>query len=101
MLRLTRKYKTLEEQEAMIRRDFHAREEDQHDKDRFVQQRINKLKEWKAKAIQQLKFLFNKLRCAVPLSEYQLLSRELEIEKTKGNELKDRTLKLSKDISKN
>lgn len=41
------------------------------EKDRYVQLRINKFKEYKTRAIQQLKFLFNKLRLAVPLTEYQ------------------------------
>lgn len=71
LLRLTRKYQTLTEQEEILRREYHNKESDMAEKDRFVQDRINKLKEWKARAIQQLTFLFKKLRLAVPLSEYQ------------------------------
>ena len=41
---------------------------DMAQKDRFVQQKINDLKEWKANAMNQLQFLFQKLRIAVPLS---------------------------------
>jgi hypothetical protein len=50
-LRLTRKYQTLEEQEALLRRDYHNKEADMAEKDIFIQERINKLKEWKARAI--------------------------------------------------
>lgn len=66
LLRLTRKYQTLSEQEDLLRREYHSREADSGEKDTFVQQRINSLKEWKARAIQQLKYLFTKLRLAVP-----------------------------------
>lgn len=51
-LRLARKYQSLEEQERMLRREYHNKDEDMAEKDRFVQQRINKLKEWKARALQ-------------------------------------------------
>lgn len=63
----------------MLRREYHNREADLGEKDRFVQQRINSLKEWKAKAIQQLKFLFTKLRLAVPLTEFQGIQSENDI----------------------
>jgi len=66
LLRLTRKYQSLQEQEQLIRQAYHNYDADMAEKDRFVQWRINKLKDWKARAIQQLKFLFGKLRCAVP-----------------------------------
>ena len=55
----------------MLRRDFHNREADQGEKDKHVQARINELKEWKMRAIQQLKFLFTKLKFAVPRTEYE------------------------------
>ena len=51
------------------------------DKDKFVQERINSLKEWKANAMTQLQFLFQKLRIAVPMSELQSANKQLEIEK--------------------
>lgn len=44
-----------------MRRSYHSKEADLAEKDRFVQNRINKLKEYKARAIQQMKFLFGKL----------------------------------------
>ena len=46
LLRLTRKYANLEEQEKMLRREYHAKDSDMAEKDRFVQDRINSLKEW-------------------------------------------------------
>lgn len=51
LLRLTRKYSNLEEQEKMLRREYHAKDSDMAEKDRFVQERINSLKEWKANAM--------------------------------------------------
>lgn len=40
------------------------------EKDRYIQLRINKFREFKARSVQQLKFLFSKLRLAVPLTEF-------------------------------
>jgi hypothetical protein len=51
LLRLTRKYQTLAEQEELIRREFHNKEADMAEKDKFVCQRINDLKTWKARAL--------------------------------------------------
>lgn len=51
LLRLTRKYQCLEEQERLLRREYHAKDEDMAEKDRFTHQRINSLKEWKARAM--------------------------------------------------
>ena len=52
LLRLTRKYQSLEEQERMLRREYHNKDADIAEKDVFVQERISKLKEWKVRAIQ-------------------------------------------------
>lgn len=81
LLRLSRKYTNLEEQEKMLRREYHAKDSDMAEKDKFVQERINSLKEWKANAMTQLQFLFQKLRIAVPMSELQVANKQLEIEK--------------------
>lgn len=70
------------------------------EKDRFVQDRINKLKEWKARAIQQLRFLFSKLRMAVPLTEFQGIENELDIYKHKNADLIDRNAKMAQKLSK-
>ncbi len=53
------------------------------------------LKEWKSRAIQQLKFLFNKLRLAVPLTEYQGVESENEVLKQKHADHIERNSKLS------
>lgn len=99
LLRLTRKYQTLAEQEDLLRREYHNREADLGEKDRFVQQRINSLKEWKAKAIQQLKFPFTKLRLAVPLTEFQSIQSENDILKQKNADYIERNSKLAKKVS--
>ena len=56
------------------------------EKDRFVQQRIFQLKEWKARAIQQLDFLFEKLRLAVPKTDFQVKQKELEVSQQRCND---------------
>ena len=37
LLKLTRKYKCLDDQEKLLRREYHAKDEDLAEKDRFVQ----------------------------------------------------------------
>lgn len=100
MLRLTRKYTTLEEQEKLLRREYHSKDEDMAEKDRFVQARINSLKEWKARAMQQLKFLFEKLKMAVPMSEFQCAKKELEIAEQRKNDYITRNAKLAQQLAK-
>jgi hypothetical protein len=51
LVKLTRKYQILAEQEELLRRNFHSIEADLAEKDTHLQNRINKLKVWKAKAI--------------------------------------------------
>ena len=86
LMRLTRKYTNVEEQEKMIRREYHKIEADMAEKDRFLQERISKLKEWKARAMQQLQFLFSKLRMAVPMTEFQIQAKELEVAEQRCND---------------
>ena len=97
-MRLTRKYKALVEQEDLLRRDYHNREADMAEKDRYVQQRINDLKSWKAKAIQQIKFLFAKLRLAVPLTEFQGMQTENDLLKQRNADYIERNSRLAEKI---
>ncbi len=89
----------MEEQEKLLRREYHNKDDDAAEKDLFIQQRINNLKEWKARAIQQLKFQHQKLRMAIPISEFQVASKQLEVAKQRNNELVLRNSKLAKQIS--
>lgn len=100
LLRLTRKYQILAEQEDLLRREYNNREADLGEKDRFVQQRINSLKEWKARAIQQLKFLFTKLRLAVPRTEFESVQGENELLKQRNADYIERNSKLAEKVSK-
>jgi hypothetical protein len=81
LMRLTRKYQCLEEQEKLLRREYHNKDEDMAEKDRFTHQRINNLKEWKAKALQQMNTLHSKLKLAVPISELQQCTMQMDIAK--------------------
>lgn len=67
---VSRKYNVLEEQERMIRRQYHDKDEQMGEKDIFVQQRVNDLRKWKEMAILQLNMLFNKLKNATPTADY-------------------------------
>jgi hypothetical protein len=100
LIRMTRAYETLKQQEELLRRDFHNREADQSEKDIHVQQRINDLKTWKARAIQQLKYLFTKLRMAVPRTEYECLQSEAAVLKQKNADYIERNSKLAERVSK-
>ena len=82
----------------MLRREYHAKDSDMAEKDRFVQHRINTLKEWKASAMTQLQFLFDKLRIAVPSSELSAQQKKLEVEKQRNNDFKLRNAKLAEKI---
>lgn len=100
LLRLSREYQTLKEQEALLRREFHSREADAGEKDAHVQQRLNALKEWKQRAIQQLKFLFTKLRLAVPQTEFEASQAENEALKQKNADYIERNSKLAERVSR-
>lgn len=65
-----------------------------------MQFRINSLKEWKAKAIQQLKYLFTKLRLAVPRTEYEAVQNENAVIKQRNADFIDRNSKLAEKVSK-
>lgn len=67
------------------------------EKDKHVMWRINQLKEWKARAIQQLKFQHEKLRIAVPMSEYDIVAKEVELAKQRTNDFIMRNAKLANE----
>lgn len=98
LMRLTRKFNNLEEQEKMLRKEYHAKDSDMAEKDVFVQKRINSLKEWKASAMNQLNFLYDKLRIAVPISE---LDKEKKSRQMDQQRLADLTVKNSQLTLKN
>lgn len=83
----------------MLRREYHAKDSDMAEKDKFVQERINSLKEWKANAMTQINFLFQKLRIAVPISELQVANKQLEIEKQRTNDFTMRVARMAKEKS--
>jgi len=100
LVKLTRKYQILAEQEELLRRNFHSIEADLAEKDTHLQSRINKLKVWKAKAIQQIKFLFTKLRLAVPLTEFQSVQSDNDLLKQRNADLIERNSSLAEKVSR-
>jgi len=81
--KLAKKYGIISEQEKQLREAYHKIEEGFTERERYASERITKLKEWQIKAINEIKFLYNKFRDAVPLGEYQNISKELFIYKQK------------------
>lgn len=81
LLKLARKYQCLEEQEKLLRREYHSKDEDQALKEKEFTLRICRLREWKQKAITQMRFMQEKLRVAIPITEYNLLKKEVELAK--------------------
>jgi hypothetical protein len=63
-----------------------------------VQQRINALKKWKTEALLQLRILFDKLKNAVPLTDYDEVSRKLNISQMKNNALVEKQIKLNEQV---
>jgi hypothetical protein len=69
------------------------------EKDRFTHQRINNLKEWKAKALHQMNTLHSKLKLAVPISELEQSTMQLEVAKQKNNDMAINHAKTARTIS--
>ena len=55
---------------------------------------------WKAKAIQQIKFLFTKLRLAVPLTEFQSVQSDNDLLKQRNADLIERNSTLAEKVSR-
>ena len=81
--KLAKKYAIISEQEKQLRDAYHKIEEGFTEREKYASERITKLKEWQIKAINEMKFLYSKFRDAVPLGEYQIISKELFIYKQK------------------
>jgi len=81
--KLTKKYAIISEQEKQLREAYHKVEEGFTERERYASERITKLKEWQIKAINEIKFLYSKFKDAVPLGEYQNISKDLTIYKQK------------------
>ena len=89
--RLSKKYSILSEQDKQLREAYHKVEEGFAEREKFAAERISKLKEWQIKAINEIKFLYSKFRDAVPLGEYQNVSKELFIVKQKFADLMEKS----------
>ena len=83
----------------MLRREYHNKDADSAEKDTFIQRKINNLKEWKASAMTQLQFLYQKLRIAVPISELQAANKKCESETQRANDYLQRNAKLAEAVS--
>jgi hypothetical protein len=81
LVRMTRKYQALEEQEGLLRRNYQNVELEMSEMEVSCIKRINQLKEWKRMSTYQMKHLYEQLRVAVPLAEYDSISKDLEIYK--------------------
>lgn len=98
LIKMARKYQALEEQWKLLSRDYHSRDGELADKDVFMTQRINSLKKWKTEAILQLKLLFEKLKNAVPVTEFEAISRKLNIQSLESRNMQESQIKLRTQI---
>ena len=57
-------------------------------------QRINDLKAWKAKALNQMQLMFHKLKDSVPSTVYEDARRELEVALQKNSENSQKELRM-------
>lgn len=100
LIRMTRKYQALEEQEQLLRRNYRNVEQEMSEMEVGCLQRINQLKEWKRNATYQLKQLYEQLRVAVPLAENEGVTKELELLKQKFGDLIVRDREHASELSR-
>ena len=96
----TREHLALREQEARLRQNYTNVEMQMSEMEIDCLKKINELKRWKRGATFQLKELYEQLRVAVPLAEYEGVSQELELFKTKNGDLVFRNAESSLKMSK-
>lgn len=92
--KMAKKYAIIAEQEKQLRDAYHKVEEGFTERERYASERITKLKEWQIQAINELKFLYSKFKDAVPLGDYQNVSRELFIYKQKFADMMEKNNRL-------
>ena len=56
---------------------YHNLEKDYEEKDTLIEEKLGKLKEWKARALHELKYLYHKLRESVPLLDMNRYKRNM------------------------
>lgn len=83
VMQLTRKYITLQQEYKLMHHQYMNIERDNKEKELQMEERIARLKEWKEKAVLELKYLYDKLRSSVSLARYERQRRELDVLKEK------------------
>jgi len=71
----------------LLRREYHSKDEDQAQKEVEYTRRIWTLRGWKQRAITQLKAMQDKLRLAIPKTEYDIVAKEVELAKQQTRDL--------------
>lgn len=61
--------------------------------------RICRLREWKQKAITQMSFMQEKLRVAIPITEFNLLKKEVELAKQQTRQTQNDNFRLAEKYS--
>jgi len=85
-LRLSFKYDALQEEFNALRQLHDTFEEEVIEKDGIIQEKINRLKTWKAKGTNHMTILFKKLRNSMNKEDYENISRDLQLLKEKETE---------------
>jgi len=83
MMQLTRKYMTLENEYKLLHSQYMTMEKDHKGAILELEQCITRLREWKSKAVLELRYLYDRLRSSVSLSRYDYQKRELDSLKEK------------------
>jgi len=83
IMQLTRKYITLQQEYKLMHHQYMNIEKENKERELQMEERILKLKEWKEKAVLELKYLYKNVKSSVSLNSYEKLKRELDVFKEK------------------
>jgi hypothetical protein len=97
--RATRQLQALKDREALSKRRLDDMETEMSDMQVSCMRRINDLKEWKRNASFQLKTLYEQLRVAIPVAEYEAAFKDVEIYKQRNGDLMVRNKEYAEKIS--
>ena len=100
-IKLNRKYKSLVEEEKMLREFVDSNEKNNLEKEKQLKETIAKLKQWKSTLTKYLKFVNEKLRKSVDKEEYDKLSMDNKYLREKNGMLTKREIDFTKESINN
>ena len=100
-IKLNRKYKSLVEEEKMLREFIDSNEKNNLEKEKQLKETIAKLKQWKSTLTKYLKFVNEKLRKSVDKEEYDKLNMDNKYLREKNEMLTKREIDYTKESINN